>query len=124
MRKPHAKQYGSDIWGLGQVLYAPLDKGDFVAGHDGSNAPAINTTARVNPVTGDGIVILETGNTLLATQVAGEWVFWSTGFVDTFMVLLELRATLIQVAIGAGVAFLLVFLLVWRLTRRRTAPKA
>ena len=124
MRKPHAKQYGSDIWGLGQVLYAPLDKGDFVAGHDGSNAPAINTTARVNPATGDGIVILETGNTRLATQVAGEWVFWSTGFVDTFMVLLELRATLIQVAIGAGVAFLLVFLLVWRLTRRRTAPKA
>ncbi len=124
MRKPHAKQYGSNIWGLGQVLYAPLDKGDFVAGHDGSNAPAINTTARVNPATGDGIVILETGNTRLATQVAGEWVFWSTGFVDTFMVLLELRATLIQVAIGAGVAFLLVFLLVWRLTRRRTAPKA
>ena len=124
MRKPHAKQYGSDIWGLGQVLYAPLDKGDFVAGHDGSNTPAINTTARVNPATGDGIVILETGNTRLATQVAGEWVFWSTGFVDSFMVLLELRATLIQVAIGAGVAFLLVFLLVWRLTRRRTAPKA
>ncbi len=124
MRKPHAKQYGSDIWGLGQVLYAPLDKGDFVAGHDGSNTPAINTTARVNPATGDGIVILETGNTRLATQVAGEWVFWSTGFVDSFMVLLELRATLIQVAIGAGVAFLLVFLLVWRLMRRRTAPKA
>ena len=124
MRKPHAKQYGSDIWGLGQVLYAPLDKGDFVAGLDGSNTPAINTTARVNPATGDGIVILETGNTRLATQVAGEWVFWSTGFVDSFMVLLELRATLIQVAIGAGVAFLLVFLLVWRLTRRRTAPKA
>lgn len=124
MRKPHAKQYGSDIWGLGQVLYAPLEKDDFVAGHDGSNTPAINTTARVNPATGDGIVILETGNTLLATQVAGEWVFWSTGFVDSFMVLLELRATLIQVALGAGVAFLLVFLLVWRLTRRRTAPKA
>jgi len=123
MRKPHAKQYGADIWGLGQVLYAPLDKGDFVAGHDGSNAPAINTTARVNPATGDGIVILESGNTRLATQVAGEWVFWSTGYVDSFMVLLELRSTLIQVAVAAGVAFLAVFLLVWRLTRRRKPAK-
>jgi CubicO group peptidase (beta-lactamase class C family) len=124
MRKPHARQYGADIWGLGQVLYAPLDKGDFVAGHDGSNAPAINTTARVNPATGDGIVILESGNTRLATQVAGEWVFWSTGYVDSFMVLLELRSTLIQVAVAAGVAFLAVFLLVWRLTRRRKPAKA
>lgn len=121
MRKPHARQYGADIWGLGVVLYAPIDGGDFVVGHDGGNAPAINTTARVNPVTGDGIVILESGNTQLATALGGEWVFWSIGYVDTLMVFLEAKATLLRIAIGAGVAFLAGFLLVWRLTRRRRA---
>jgi CubicO group peptidase (beta-lactamase class C family) len=117
MRKPEARQYGADIWGLGVVLYAPIDKGDFVIGHDGINAPAINTTARMNPATGDGIVILESGNKRLATAIAGEWVFWSTGYVDTFVVLMELRSTLMRIAIGSGLTFLIVFLLVWRLVR-------
>lgn len=124
MRKPHARQYGADIWGLGALLFAPIDGGDFVIGHDGGNAPAINTTARVNPATGDGIVILESGNTRLASQIAGEWVFWSTGYVDAVTVLLEVRSTLQQIAIGAGGAFLAVFLLVWILSRPRKARKA
>jgi CubicO group peptidase (beta-lactamase class C family) len=119
MRRPHASQFGADIWGLGLILYAPNNKGDFIVGHDGSNAPAINTTARVDPATGDGIVILETGNTLLATQLAGDWVFWSTRHVDTLTVISELNAILTRVAIGAGAAFLATFALVWILTRRR-----
>lgn len=123
MRKPHARQFGADIWGLGVVLYAPIDGGDFVVGHDGGNAPAINTTARVNPVTGDGIVILESGNTQLATALGGEWVFWSTGYVDTLTVFLEAKATLLRIAVAAGVAFLAAFLLVWRLTRRRAVSR-
>jgi len=51
-------------------------------------------------------------------------VFWSTGHVDTLTVLLEARSTIRLLAIGAGVAFLGVFLLVWRLTRRRKVAKA
>ncbi len=121
MRKPHARQFGADIWGLGVVLYAPIGEGDFVVGHDGGNAPAINTTARVNPKTGDGIVILESGQPQLATALGGEWVFWSTGYVDTLLVFLEAKATLIRIGIAAGVAFLLVFAVTWRLTRRRDA---
>ncbi|WP_417462325.1 serine hydrolase domain-containing protein [Kordiimonas sp.] len=84
MRQPHASQAGADIWGLGTVLYAPNNKGDFIVGHDGKNEPAINTTARFDPASGDGIVILETGNALLATELAGEWTFWRTGNVDLF----------------------------------------
>ena len=67
MRQPHASEMGMDIWGLGTMLFVRNDDGGFVIGHDGSNEPAINTTARLNPVTADGIVILETGNRLLAT---------------------------------------------------------
>ena len=124
MRKPHARQFGADIWGLGVVLYAPVGDGDFVVGHDGGNAPAINTTARVNPLTGDGIVILESGNKQLATALGGEWVFWSTGYVDTLMVFLEAKATLVRIAIAAGVTFLLVFIVTWRLARRRPRRSA
>jgi CubicO group peptidase (beta-lactamase class C family) len=86
MRRPHAYQYGFETWGLGTILYAPNNTDGFVVGHDGSNTPAINTSARINPATGDGIIVLETGNARLATDIAGEWVFWNTGNVDLFMV--------------------------------------
>ena len=73
---------GTDVWGLGTILYSPNNEGDVIFGHDGQGGPAINTTARLNPGTGDGIVILETGDRLLATRLAGEWGFWQTGRVD------------------------------------------
>ncbi len=82
IRQPHASQFGADIWGLGAMLYAPNNSGGFIIGHDGSNGPAINTAARLDPATGDGIVVLSTGNPMLATELAGEWVFWKTGNVD------------------------------------------
>lgn len=119
MRRPHASEMGVDIWGLGVMLYAPNNAGDFIIGHDGDNEPAINTAVRLDPATGDGIVLLETGNKLLATQLAGEWVFWSSGEVDFLTLTMELKKTLTRAAIGAGVAFLAIFVLVWRLPRRR-----
>ena len=118
MRRPHAAQYGADIWGLGLVLYAPNEAGDFIVGHDGSNFPAINTAARFDPASGDGIVVLETGDTTLATRLAGEWVFWRTGNVDNLMVLLEARQTLVVLAVGWGVILLGAGVFGWRLRRR------
>ncbi|WP_397421103.1 serine hydrolase domain-containing protein [Phenylobacterium sp.] len=121
MRKPQAQQYGADVWGSGVVLYAPNRSGDFVIGHDGSNRPAINTSARLDPATGDGIVLLETGNRSLATKLAGEWVYWSVGKVDSLTVVMELRSTLVRAGLWAAGAFAAVFLLVWFLTQRRRA---
>ena len=100
MHRPHASQYGADIWGLGTMLYAPNNAGSFIIGHDGSNEPAINTAARLDPNTGDGIVVLETGNRLLATVIASEWVFWRTGNVDFLMVTYESGALLKALAAG------------------------
>jgi CubicO group peptidase (beta-lactamase class C family) len=82
MRQPEGYRYGFPIWGLGPVLYAPNDSGGFIIGHDGKNEPAINTTARIDPDSGDGIIALLTGSTLLASRVAGDWVFWNVGEVD------------------------------------------
>ena len=82
MREPHANIQGLDIWGLGTILYAKTDNGNFIIGHDGKSTPPINTAVRLNPQTGNGVIILETGNSLLATKLASKWVFWKTGKVD------------------------------------------
>lgn len=46
--------------------------GDFIIGHDGDNAPAINTAVRLSPADGDAIVVLTTGMPLTATRLASE----------------------------------------------------
>ena len=119
MRQPHAARLGEDIWGLGVMLYAPNGAGDFIIGHDGSNEPAINTAARLDPDTGDGIVVLETGGSLLATRLAGEWGFWKTGNVDTLMFSMGLGGALRLAAAGAGAMLLLGGVWAWLRWRRR-----
>jgi CubicO group peptidase (beta-lactamase class C family) len=121
MREPAASQFGVPIWGLGTVLYAPTASGGFVIGHDGSNAPAINTALRFDPETGDGIVVLATGNLRLATQTGGDWVFWRTGKVDLLTVMMEAREMVILVAAAGGVGFLVALVLGFGLWRPRQA---
>ncbi|MEQ1755842.1 MAG: serine hydrolase domain-containing protein [Micropepsaceae bacterium] len=106
MRRPHASKFGVEIWGLGTILFAPNNRGSFIIGHDGNNEPAINTAARVDPDTGDGIIILETGNKLLATMLASEWVFWRTGNVDFLMVTME-SGTLLRILAAGWVVIVL-----------------
>lgn len=100
MRKSHATSMGADIWGLGTILYAPLDNGDYIFGHDGKSTPPINTALRLNPETGDGIIILETGHPDLATTLASQWVFWKTGKVDTLLFVMKMGSMLMTVIIG------------------------
>lgn len=119
MRRPHAAQFGADIWGLGTILYAPNNAGGYIIGHDGNNDPAINTAARVDPATGDGIIVLESGNRLLATTLAGEWIFWRTGNVDLLTIVIETPSHLKTFGIGLAVAFLIALLAAWRMRRSR-----
>jgi CubicO group peptidase (beta-lactamase class C family) len=117
MREPHGRTMGVDIWGLGTVLYATTGDNDFIIGHDGKSTPPINTAIRLNPETGDGIIILETGHPILATKLASEWVFWKTGKVDTFlfpMLMDELVWT-----IGIGWAVIFVIPIIFSAVRRR-----
>lgn len=121
MRQPHASKMGAEIWGLGTVLYAPDGAGDFIAGHDGSNEPAINSAVRYNPATRDAIIILETGDALLATRLAGEWVFWQNGQLDTFSFMTALDPMLERVVIGwlvIGLATVVMLILMIRRRRR------
>jgi hypothetical protein len=120
MRKPEAYIYGIPFWGLGETLYVPNGAGSYVVGHDGNNYPAINTTARIDPATGNGIVVLETGNATVAREIGGEWTFWQTGKVslDT-IVLFDLRIVLIVLAAGA-VVILIGAVLLARRTRSQS----
>ena len=117
---PHAAELGADIWGLGAMLYAPTDAGGFIIGHDGQNAPAINTAARIDPASGDGIVVLSTGNDRLATQIAGEWVFWKTGNVDNLDFAAAIPAALAWLGVGI-IAILALGLIIGARMRRRAA---
>jgi len=119
MWRPHASKFGEDIWGLGTILYAKNDKGGFVVGHDGNNEPAINVAVRLNPATGNGIVILETGQPLLATRLAGEWVLWETGNVDFLAFSIAIPGMLRLIGLGSLVIVLAVPTIAWWIRRKR-----
>ncbi|WP_249213858.1 serine hydrolase [Synechocystis sp. PCC 7338] len=77
-------QPGTDsTWGLGMMLYQTTTNGGHVIGHDGGNMPALNHTLRVNPETGNGIVLLLSGNRNLASYLGDDWVYWETGKLTT-----------------------------------------
>jgi CubicO group peptidase (beta-lactamase class C family) len=116
MRKPHGQEMGIDIWGLGTILYAATDGHDFIIGHDGKSTPPINTSVRLNPESGDGIIILETGNPIIATKLASEWVFWKTGKVDIFLFPMLMKGLVWTIVVGWGV--IIVSTIVFGITRR------
>jgi CubicO group peptidase (beta-lactamase class C family) len=118
MWQPTGWLYGQPIWGLGTMLYADNRAGGFVVGHDGNNEPAINTAARLNPATGNGIVILETGRPLLATRLAGEWVFWEAARVDFLTFKLAMPSLLRWLAWGSVAIAMLVPGMAWAMRRR------
>lgn len=124
MRRPIGYQYGVAVWGMGEVLYAPNNAGDFIIGHDGNNYPAISTAARYDPATGDGVIVLETGNEILASEVAGDWVFWKSGNVDLITVVAETPATLRTIAIGGGIIMVIGIFIAWRVRPRKKANAA
>lgn len=113
MRHPQASIFGLPIWGLGTILYAPNNAGGFIVGHDGNNYPAINTTARLDPATGDGIIMLETGNGTVASEIGGDWTYWHTGVVDLGVLISEGRRTLIILAAGMLVILVITGAVFW-----------
>lgn len=120
MWRPHGAKYTQDIWGLGTSLYASNNKGGFIVGHDGNRRkPPVNTAARFNPSTGNGIVILETGTPTLATRLAGDWVFWETGHVDFLAFAMALPGMLRVIAIGSLVIALAMPAGAWLMRRKR-----
>ncbi len=122
MRQPQGRMFGIPLYGLGTVLYARNGAGGYIVGHEGNNFPAINTAARVDPATGDGIVMLETGNGSLATEVGSDWMRWQTGRVDVIGIFLGIQTTLLLFASGVVVILLATALIGW--LRRARGPRS
>jgi hypothetical protein len=74
---------------------------------------------RFNPSTGDGIIVLQSGNPLLATTLAGEWVFWQTGMIDFVMLTLVAKNMITIIVIGWGVIIITALFIGWRRKRAR-----
>ncbi|MFT6389395.1 MAG: CubicO group peptidase (beta-lactamase class C family) [Cellvibrionaceae bacterium] len=117
MRVPHGNKLGADIWGLGVMLYAQTDSGDYVFGHDGANSPAINTSVRVNPDNSDAVIVLVSGNTSLATRIGSEWTLWQTGQPDFLSFEIALKSAILPALIG--VIVLIILFSAWLLLKRR-----
>lgn len=82
MYTAHAFLGNTGIHALGPEIFARDGKGVFIHGHDGSGGPAINTAARINRQTGEGIIVFVTGNYNYASRIADFWIFWTTGIAD------------------------------------------
>ncbi len=107
MRVPHAEVLGAPIWGLGNILYAPTHTGAYVFGHDGGNSPAINSTVRINPDSGDAIIVLISGHPTLASDIGAEWVLWQTGLPDVLQTERALLSAVTPAIVGSGVIIML-----------------
>ncbi len=117
MRAPHATMMGTEIWGLGHMLYAPNDAGGHIIGHDGGNRPAISTSVRFDPASGDGIILLISGNPDLASELGGEWVFWKTGRLDVASYSRAVGNVVVLIGAGWLVIAIIFIIIGWRVTR-------
>jgi CubicO group peptidase (beta-lactamase class C family) len=124
MRTPHARFFGMWIWGLGHMLLAETDAVDYVIGHDGSNRPAIATTARIDPATGSGMVLLTSGDPALLSRLGTGWVYWHTGRVGGIGVVLTVMGLFRTFLIGAGVILIGGVFVGWRYRRNPQAQAA
>ena len=107
------------MWGLGLRLYTPNDAGSFIIGHDGGNAPAINTTARVDPASGDAIIALATGGSALASRLGSEWLFLRRGEVTALTIVWETYRLLPWIAGGSLLILFGGAAAGWRARRRK-----
>lgn len=103
MYTPHAFLGDTGIHALGPKIFARNGKGVFIHGHDGSGGPAINTAARVNLQTGEGIIVFVTGNYNFASRMADYWIFWTTGIADYVVMQANRNRLLTLLLIGFGV---------------------
>jgi len=122
LREGHWDMMGEEIYGLGSMLYIDIEDNEDIFGHDGKSTPPINTAIRINPATGDGIIVLETGNPDLATRIASDWVYLQTGKVDTLLFSMLLKKTITIAVVGILLIILfLIGLARWRKKRKTAA---
>ena len=109
-------------WGLGQTLFVATDDGGYIVGHDGGSRPAWGGWMRVNPATGNGMVMMVSGGRGAVNKLADDWVYWETGKISFE----ARRQTVFRLAGPASMAIIVgaVVIMVGSLlsTRKRRTP--
>jgi len=83
MCKPEAFRNDYGVYGLGPHLYSQKNINSKIIGHDGSGGRVmINSAARIDLISKNGIIIFELGSPNIASSLADEWIFWKTGIAD------------------------------------------
>ena len=110
MRIPNATKFGIPIWGLGHTINYENNTGQLqLIGHDGGNMPAIRTTARLNPHTGNGIIILSSGQQDMSVSIWKEWTKWEIGRPRFLLFLYANLSRMMLWAFGVVVLLLAMF---------------
>ncbi|WP_194850653.1 serine hydrolase domain-containing protein [Nonlabens antarcticus] len=122
MNAPQTYVNDVPVYGLGPDLYSQSDEDSKVIGHDGvGGVTAMNTAARIDLNSKDGIIILQMGNYYTASGIAEEWLFWKFGIAD-FKVIQRNKSFLLSLLIiGYLVIGAAAFGLIRRSKRRRLA---
>ena len=79
MTEPQRATAGS--WGLGLTRYAEDGRGALVVGHSGGTLPAWGAMLRVNPRSGNALILLSSGGSGSLNRLPHDWVYWETGQV-------------------------------------------
>ncbi|HYI10171.1 MAG TPA: serine hydrolase domain-containing protein [Thermoanaerobaculia bacterium] len=66
-------------WALGHTLYASDEAGNVVTGHSGGTLPAWGAMLRVNPASGNAMVLVASGGSGSLNRLPHDWVWWETG---------------------------------------------
>lgn len=106
------------VYGLGPHLYSQNDEHSKIIGHDGSGNNAINTAARIDIKSKDGIIILETGNYSIASAMADEWIFWKAGIADYVVMQRNKSYVMTLLALGYAVIVALSIYIIRRMNRK------
>lgn len=73
MMQPQPGTAGS--WGLGLTLFVAHGSG-YVVGHDGGSSPATGAVLRINPATGNAVVVTVSGGRVPISRLRNDWMFW------------------------------------------------
>lgn len=110
MSVPEAFINSTKVYGLGPHLYSQKDESSNVIGHDGSGgSPTINTTARIDLMSKDGIIVLEMGSPDIASAIADEWLFQKIGVAD-YVVIQRNKTYLGTLFIGGFLVLIFLFI--------------
>lgn len=116
MGQPETYINKTPVYGLGPHLYSQNDQASRIIGHDGSGNDAINTAARMDLYSKNGIIILETGSFNIASTIADEWMFWKAGIAD-YVVMMRNKSHLLILLFTGYITIVLSIIFILRKTK-------